>query len=327
MKLQVLSVALEVPQKKVSNNDIAESLDTSDEWIYSHTGIKYRFIAEGEKASDLGAAAARKALSSAGMTAAEVDMIIVATSTPDYLSFPATACVIQEKLGIASCIAYDLSAACSGFVYAFSAAANAMRAGEVQNALIIGSEIFSSIVNWQDRSTCILFGDGAGAALLSNNPKKIHVSKELQSDVISSFLCSTAKDNMSLVRVPEKENEEENSAHYVEMNGRKVYTFAINAIVETMQTLCKKSGMSIDDIDYIVPHQANSRIISAAASRLKVPEEKFFINIKHYANTSAASIPIALADMRSRGLLKRGASIAMVGFGAGLTYGGVLLRW
>ncbi len=325
MKLQILSASLEVPLKKVSNNDITQSLNTSDEWIYSHTGIKYRFIAEKEKASDLGASAARKALLSAGLHHTDVDMIIVATSTPDYLSFPATACIIQEKLGINSCATYDISAACSGFVYAFSAAVNSIRAKETENVLIIGSEIFSSILNWQDRSTCILFGDGAGAVVLSSNPKKMHKSEELQSDVISNFLCNTTKGNKALVRVSENSND--NSMSYVQMNGRKVYIFAIHAIVQTMQTLCKKSGISIDDIDYIVPHQANSRIIYASAKKLKIPKEKFFINIKHYANTSAASIPIALADMRSRNLLRRGMYIAMVGFGAGLSYGGTLLRW
>lgn len=310
------------------NNDLARTLDTSDEWIFSHTGIRTRHIAENASASDLGAQAAVRALSQAGVLAHEVDLIVVATSTPDYGAFPSTACVIQRKLGIARCAAYDISAACSGFVFALSSAVNAIRCGEATTALVIGSEIFSSILDWSDRSTCILFGDGAGAALIRARQEDRVGPKgqegQEQSDVLASFLDSRAQDYESLTCAPAFLK---NAPRTVVMDGKKVYDFAVASLVETVEALAQKQGIAASSIDHIVPHQANSRIIYSAAKRLGLPKEKFFLNIEKYANTSSASIPIALAEMLENGVLRRGDLVALAGFGAGLTCGGVLVRW
>lgn len=312
----------------MSNDEMAQIVDTSDEWIYSHTGIHNRHIAApDEAASDLGTAAARKALDAAGITAAEIDLVLLATSTPDYVGLPSTACVVQDSLGISNAGAMDVMAACSGFVYALETARNFVEAGTAGNVLVIGAEVYSKIINWQDRTTCVLFGDGAGAVVVSA------AKDNSESWVGKALLASEGKEAESLYRshggtrnrYVEGETPEEEL--YLKMNGRRVYNFAVRAVIDTIQHLLDEAGMRFEDLDYVVPHQANARILEAAAKRKGWDIDKFYINIAEYANTSAASIPIALGEMQAKGMLKRGMKLATVGFGSGLTYGGSLISW
>ena len=325
MKAVIRSVGSYLPSSIVTNDDLAQKIDTSDEWIFSHTGIKRRRIAgEREATSDLAYAAARQALERAGLPAAEVDLIIVATATPDYNGFPSTACIVQERLGAARAGAMDVAAACTGFIYAVETASNYIRAGAARNVLVVGAETLSRVLNWQDRNTCVLFGDGAGAVLLS---------AEEERGVIRSVLRSDGSGAEHLIipvggsrRPFEDSAEPEGGGACIRMNGRQVYNFAVRVIGETIRELLGDE-YDLSEIAYIVPHQANVRIMNAAAKRLGIPVEKFYLNIEEYANTSAASIPIALAEMVGRNRLKAGDLIVTVGFGGGLTYGGNLIRW
>ncbi len=311
----------------MSNTELAEFVDTSDDWVYSHTGIRYRHLAaRDEAASDLGVAAAEKLMRHAGISADEIDLILLATSTPDYVGLPSTACVVQNAIGAVRAGAMDVVAACTGFVYALETARNFVVAGGAENVLVVGAEVYSKILNWKDRSTCVLFGDGAGAALVTK-------SNDDRSYIFDSILGSRGRDADSLLRaaggtrtpyIPGETPEED---RFLKMNGRKVYLFAVQALGKTIHDLVAGNGLSVDDIRYIVPHQANVRIIEAAGKRLGIPKEKFYLNIEEYANTSAASIPIALAEMDEKGLLERGDLIVTVGFGSGLTYGGNIMRW
>ncbi|MCX7786790.1 MAG: ketoacyl-ACP synthase III [Spirochaetes bacterium] len=318
-----------VPSKRVSNDDLAKLVDTSDEWIYSHTGIKNRHIAaENEATSDLAVQAAQRALEKAGCPASMVDLILVATATPDYLGFPSTACIVQDRIGAENAGAMDIVAACTGFIYGIETARVFIETGTYKHVLVIGAETLSKITDWKDRNTCVLFGDGAGAALLTAceevSPKR---------GVLTSYLASYGKDAEVLLRpvggtrVPFVPGTTPPEDMFLRMNGRKVYTFAVSVLGKTIETLLKKTGLSLQDIRYIVPHQANVRIIEACAKRLDIPLEKFFLNIEEFANTSAASIPIALTDMERQGLLHPGDLILTVGFGGGLTYGGNILYW
>lgn len=325
MKAVIRSLGSYLPAKVVTNNDLAETLDTSDEWIYSRTGIKRRRIAdEREATSDLAHKAARRALDRAGVRASEVDLIIVATATPDYNGFPSSACIVQDRLGAGHAAAMDLTAACTGFVYAIETASNYIRAGAARTALVVGSETLSRVVDWNDRNTCVLFGDGAGAALLC--------ADDGESGVIRSVLRSdgSGAGHLSIPaggsRAPIRNGAGRGGNACIRMNGRRVYNFAIHVIGEIIGDLLG-DGIGLEDIAYIVPHQANVRITNAAAKRLGIPSDKFYMNIEEYANTSAASIPIALDEMVNRGRLKRGDLIVTVGYGGGLTYGGNLIRW
>ena len=321
-----------VPAHRMSNNDFTELVDTSDEWIFSHTGIRNRHIAsEDEKASDLGVRAAEDALERGGCAREEIDCIITATTTPDYPSFPSTACLIEKKLGINGVPALDISVACSGFVYALHVAqAMLLHNGGYRNVLVIGSEVFSRILDWSDRKTCVLFGDGAGAVVLSKHDNENH-------RMIDSVLYTNCDESLALTREPKEIDSERGmtqaaeyantECHLLQMDGKKVYLFAVRALQETIEKILAKNNLSIDDIDWIIPHQANIRIIEAACNRNHYDIKKFYTNIDEYANTSAASIPIALGEMDSKGLLKRGQKIICVGFGAGLSYGANLLIW
>ncbi len=321
----VRSVGSYLPKKRLSNDDLSRTIDTSDEWIYSHTGIRARRIAADEEAtSDLAVAAARQALDAGDFPAESLDLILVATATPDYNGFPSTASIVQERLHAANAAAMDLSAACTGFVYAVETASNFIRSGAARHVLVIGSEILSRVVDWRDRNTCVLFGDGAGAMLLS--------SEEGKRGVIRSFLRSEGKGAQYLCipeggsRSPFRAGATRREDLCLQMNGRKVYTFAVSAIGDTVETLLG-SDVTLADLAYIVPHQANVRIIEAAAERFSIDISRFYVDIEEFANTSAASIPIAFAEMDRKGLLKKGDLILTVGFGAGLTYGGNLIRW
>jgi 3-oxoacyl-[acyl-carrier-protein] synthase-3 len=253
-------------------------------------------------------------------------MVIAATSTPDYNPFPATACVIQDRLGCARAGAFDLQAGCTGFVYSLEVARGFLATGTARKVLVVGTEKLSSITNWEDRSTCVLFGDGAGAALLDADAEDGH-------QILSSSLRSDGGGDTALIRElggsrapfdPERHSVPETM---LTMDGRRVYLFAVDAIVRTIKSLCLDGGVSVAELAWIVPHQANLRIIEAAAKRLKYPVERFYTNLDRFANTSAASIPIAMEEMEARELLNKGDLVLTVGFGAGLTYGGNLIRW
>lgn len=328
MNAFIKSVGIAIPEKRMSNDELAKFIDTSDDWIYSHTGIKNRHIAEPDQsASDLAVPACEEAISKAGLNPEDIDLILLATSTPDYPGLPSTACIVQDKLGCLNAGAMDIVAACSGFIYGLETARAFIVSGAAKNIIVVGSEIYSKILNWEDRNTCVLFGDGAGAAIIAAH------DGGRDSALIDSVLLSKGSDATSLLRKeggsrdPQQKGDTVSENIYLKMEGRKVYTFAVNAVVDTIQALLERNSTTIDDIDWIVPHQANIRIIEAAAKRKGYPMERFFLNMEEYANTSAASIPIAFHDMRKKNLLHPGQLILTVGFGAGLTSGGNLIRW
>lgn len=321
-----------VPLRRMHNDELTRIMDTTDEWIYTHTGIRYRHIAaEDQAASDLAIQAAHGALDDAHLAPDDIDLVLVATSTPDYVGLPSTACVVQDKLRISGAAAMDLVAACSGFVYALETARTYVTAGAARHVLVIGSEIYSRIVNWKDRKSSVLFGDGAGAAIVSALDADRRTASTTH--IFPAYLRSRGSGAESLCRlhggtrhpyIPGVTPEEET---LLQMDGRSVYTFAVAALVEVIQTLLEKNRLSFEDITWVVPHQANTRIITAAARRGEWSEDKFYMNIEEYANTSAASIPIALREMKDRALLSPGDLLLLVGFGSGLTYGGNLVRW
>jgi 3-oxoacyl-[acyl-carrier-protein] synthase-3 len=309
----------------MTNDELSQRVDTTDEWIRSHTGIGSRHIAaDGSLTSDLAADAARSALAKAGISAKELDFIVVATATPDYFGFPSTACIVQEKIGAHGCAAFDIMAGCTGFIYALQIASGLLQAGQGRHGLVIGAEILSRAVDWKDRSTCVLFGDGAGAVVLS----KI---EEGGRGLLKTILGADGGGAQDLIltqderRVTFAPGEPKSLA--IAMNGQNVYNFAVKSITVLIERIIHASVYSLDEIRWIVPHQANARIVQAAAKRLKLPEERFYMNMEEYANTSAASIPIALFEMEQKGLLKKGELIMLVAFGAGLTYGATVIRW
>ena len=321
MNTYIKAVGSYVPPKMVSNDDLAHLVETNDEWIFSHTGIKNRHIAEAEVAtSDLAVKAVEALVKNSGIKVTDIDAIIVATATSDYIGFPSTACVIQDKLGLDEILGFDVAAGCTGFIYALEIADALMHRGDLQNVAVFGVEKLSAVTDWTDRNTCVLFGDGAGVALLSKNENQ-------ESGIIDSVLHAKGSGS-SYLSIPSGGTADRNgNEKFLHMDGRAVYNFAVKVVKETIIELIERNNLTIDEIDWIVPHQANSRIIQAAAKRLGIDESKFFMNIENYANTSAASIPIALDDMNRQNLLKRGMRIITVGFGAGLTYGGNLLKW
>jgi 3-oxoacyl-[acyl-carrier-protein] synthase-3 len=317
-----------VPSRKMANQEFSAFVDTSDEWIRSHTGIGSRHIAEPSVAtSDLALEASRKLLNRVGFPAEDLDMIFVATATPDFLGFPSVACILQDALGAKKAGAMDLVAGCTGFIYALETARAFVQGGSARNVLVVGAEILSRIVNWKDRNTCVLFGDGAGAVLVSldvGEGNRGILQSVLRADGSGSRLLERTEGG---TRFPFSDGVVDQSRSFLKMDGRQVYNFATKVVTEGIMQLMECNHLAPDDLAWIVPHQANVRIIEAAAKRSKIPLSKFFLNIEEYANTSAASIPIALSEMSSRGLLKPGDLILTFGFGAGLTYGGNLIRW
>jgi len=352
MAIEIIGTGRSVPARKVTNDELAKRIDTNDEWIRSHTGIGSRYIAdETTAASDLGAAAALGALKWAieqgavtekdpGELALTIDLIIVGSTTQDYYGCPSTACIIQNNLGAKNAAAMDITVGCSGFNYGLETTAALLNANpKRKRALVIGTEVLSRITNWEDRSTCILFGDGAGAVLLEKTgAPPLFGAATASGDpdgrgLLRTILGADGSGWENLVvrrggsRSPWKKGETIDSGGTVTMNGQAVYFFAVGIITETVEKILAEENLSLDDLKFIVPHQANARIVQAAAKRLKVPEEKFYLNVEEYANTSSASIPIALDEMNRSGALKKGDLIITVGFGAGLTYGGNLIRW
>ncbi len=325
MAIIIRSTGVHIPERRIPNAELVSFVDTTEEWIESHTGIAARHIAaDGTVTSDMAADAARQALANAGIEAKDVDLIVVATATPDYFGFPSTACIVQDKIGAYGCAAFDLGAGCTGFIYALDAAAAMLEARKGRHALVIGAEILSRVVDWQDRATCVLFGDGAGAVVISR-------IEEAGRGLIASILGAEGGGAKELMLVQEERSKTFEPAEpvvpVISMNGKKVYDFAVKSITVLVNRLLHNSAYRLEDFAWIVPHQANARIVQAAAKRLGTKEEKFYMNMAEYANTSAASIPIALHEMDQKGLLKKGDLIMLIGFGAGLTYGAQAIRW
>lgn len=344
MTFEIIGTGRAVPPRRVTNDELAKQMDTSDEWIRSHTGIGARHIATDDiAASDLAVQAAREALAMAAgvdassgealaQAALSVDMIVLATATPDFIAVPSTACIVQEKLGAKHAGAFDIAAGCTGFIYGLETAAGLLAVSDTRKrALVIGAEILTRFADWSDRASCVLFGDGAGAVVL----EKTDAPREGDGrrGILSTILRADGSGAEHLVcrrgggRNPLKTGETVEKPPYIEMNGQAVYNFAVKAITETVAEIVSQAGITLNDVARIVPHQANARIIQAAAKRLKVPDDKFFLNIEEYANTSAASIPIALDELNRNGKLAKGDIIITMGFGGGLTYGANLIVW
>jgi len=313
-----------VPERVLTNEELSKLVDTNDEWIQTRTGIRERRIAAPEEAtSDLCLPAARAALADAAVAGAEVDLIIVATITPDML-FPATATILADHLGAVNAAAYDLSAGCTGFVYALTQGYGALAAGLARRVLVIGADTLSRAVDWEDRSTCILFGDGAGAVVLERVEQGGFHAFELGADGAGGMELFVPAGGS---RRPANAETVAAREHYVKMNGREVYKFATRVLPSSARAVLEASKKSIGDIDLYVPHQANLRIIEHAARKLGIEEERVFVNVDRYGNTSSASIPLALCEARSEGRLTEGKLVLMTGMGAGLTWGSSVITW
>ncbi len=316
-----------VPEKCLTNDDMAKIVDTSDEWIYGRSGIKRRHIAaEGEATSDMALKASKRALESAGLRADEIDLVVLTTVNPDMM-FPSTACILQAKLGIRNNIpCFDLEAACSGFVYGMEVATRMMQSGVYKNALVVSSEKMSTLLDWSDRSTCVLFGDGAGAAVLS-------ASDKVGVGVIGNVLGADGSDTAMLRMpaggslMPTSEQTVKEGLHYLQMDGREVFKHAVKIMQEKALEVLDICNIKAEDVALLIPHQANTRIIESVAKRLKIPSEKVYVNIENYGNTSSASIPIALDEAMRSGRIRAGDYVLLVAFGAGLTWGATLLKF
>jgi 3-oxoacyl-[acyl-carrier-protein] synthase-3 len=323
---RILGTGSYVPPKVVTNEDIEKLVDTSDEWIVSRTGIKERHIVDGDTASsDMAFEAAKQALDDAGLAASDMDQILVATVTPDRL-FPSTACTLQEKLGVQGNSATDIGAACSGFVYGLAMAGGMISSGVLDRVLLVGVETLSKLVNWRDRGTCVLFGDGAGAAVLgpAEEDGAGILSVKMQSDGSAGSLLELPAGGS---RLPSSHETVERGLHYIKMQGNEVFKYAVRAMEEMALVALSKAGKDVSEVDLLIPHQANLRIIHATAKRLGIPMEKVFVNVNRYGNTSAASIPLALDEAVKEGRVKDGDLVELVTFGAGFTWGAAVIRW
>jgi 3-oxoacyl-[acyl-carrier-protein] synthase III len=320
----ITGVGSYVPERVLTNDDLSKLVDTSDEWITERTGIKERHVAEPDQAaSDLALPAARQALAAAGLDPGELDLLIVATVTPDMF-FPSTASLLASALGADEAGAYDLSAGCTGFMYALAQAYGALAGGLAGSALVVGTETLSKITNWHDRSTCVLFGDGAGAVVLERVSDGGFLGFELGSDGEGGKELSIPAGGS---RNPVTAETVAQEMHFLQMNGREVYRFATRILVSSAEKLLEECGLSVDEIDLYIPHQANKRIIDHAARNLGIPEEKIFVNVQKYGNTSSASIPLCLAEAVADDRLLKGTRVLMTGMGAGLTWGSAYTIW
>lgn len=323
-KVGFVGIGSYVPKKVLTNADLEKMVDTSDEWITTRTGIKERRIAaKGEATSDLACNAATQALEEAKLKPEQLDLIIVATITPD-MQFPSTACIVQQQLGATNAICFDVAAACAGFVYAVTIAKQFIARGSLKNALVIGAETLSTITDWQDRNTCVLFGDGAGAAILSEVKSGGILSSYLGSDgTISDILMVPGGGS----RNPASQKTIDERMHFIKMRGNELFKIAVNAMAEAACKAVEKAGLKAEDIDLVIPHQANTRIIMAVAKKLGLTEDKIFLNIEKYGNTSSASTIIALTEAVRTGRVKKGDIILLDAFGAGLTWGACVIKW
>jgi len=326
-KVQIIGTGSYVPEKIVSNKELTKIVDTSDEWISSRTGIKERRISEGENTSDLSTNAALRAIESSKINPEDIDLLIVATLTPDAF-IPSTACIVQNNINAVNATCFDISAACTGFIYAIDIATQFIKTGRSKVALVIGAEILSKVLNWEDRSTCVLFGDGAGAAVLKSSNEDGIIAcysgsdgskgRHLTCDAIPVRNPYVKKENMVAYDV---------NSSTVKMDGREIFKFAVNVMIQSIDELLKSAKLKIEDIKYIIPHQANARIIEFTAKKMGVDGDKFYMNLDKYGNTSAATVAIALDEVSRAGLLEKGDKIILVGFGGGLTYGGIIIQW
>ncbi|HZP19993.1 MAG TPA: beta-ketoacyl-ACP synthase III [Bauldia sp.] len=318
----VLGVGGYLPKKVLTNDDLAQIVDTTDEWIVQRTGIRERHVAaDGELTSDLAVRAAERALENAGLRPADIDVIVLATATPDH-TFPASAVTVQEKLGMHHGHAFDVQAVCSGFLYALTTADSLIRSGQARRALVVGAETFSRILDWTDRSTCVLFGDGAGAVVIGAEPQAGWRSDR---GVLSAHLRSDGRfrDKLYVDGGPSATR----SVGHLRMEGREVYRHAVHMITDVIEDAFKATGFTAADVDWFVPHQANIRIIDATAKKLGIPIEKVIRTVDRHGNTSAASIPLALSVAAGDGRIKRGDLLLLEAMGGGFTWGAVLLRW
>jgi 3-oxoacyl-[acyl-carrier-protein] synthase-3 len=321
MNVHITGLGYGLPARRVTNEELAKTIDTTDEWIFSHTGIRARHIVGPEESSaTLATSAAKMALARAGVKPEELGMVVVATSTPDYGAFPSTACLVQRDIGAVHAGAFDLFAACTGFIYALEAARSLMQ-NDLRPALVIGADVMSRITDWKDRNTCVLFGDGAGAAVLQ--------ASDRPGGIRHSILRADGKGAQALhheggCRTPQTGPWQ---GAYLQMNGRQVFNFAVKAFEEIVRDLIARQGITLSEVRWIVPHQANVRIIEAAARRLDIGLDRFFVNIGDLANTSAATVPMALEQLHREGKLQADDTVILAGFGAGLTWGGSLVQW
>jgi len=323
--VSILGLGMFVPERRLTNAELEKMVDTSDEWIRSRTGIRERRIAEPEQAtSDLATVAARAALADAGVGPEELDLIIVATAVPD-MAFPATACLVQRNLGAERAAAFDLEAACSGFIYGLAVGAQFVATGTYGRVLVIGAEVLSRIANWTDRNTCVLFGDGAGAAVLGpSSGRRTLLTTHLGADGRGADVL---KQPAGGSRLPASRETVEQGLHYVSMNGKEVYKFAVRIMGTAVSAALNQAGLSPSDIDVLIPHQANLRIIESAAEWFGMERERVIVNVDVYGNMSAASIPVALVEAARAGRIKEGDIVVLVAFGGGLTWGSAVLRW
>ncbi|MFP4069623.1 MAG: beta-ketoacyl-ACP synthase III [Opitutales bacterium] len=322
----ILGTGSYVPERVVTNEEISKIVETSDEWIRTRTGIRERrFAADTETTSDMACAAARQAIQASRVDAAEIDLIVVATMTPDML-FPSTACLLQSKLGLLNVTAFDVQAACSGFVYALNIAASMLQSGHYRKALVIGSEKTSRILDFEDRTTCVLFGDGAGAAVLGCSPEK-------DVGILGSIGGSDGSNPTLLYQpaggsaIPASAESVAARQHFLKMNGKEIFKLAVRVMGQASIDVLTQFGYAPADVDLVIPHQANMRIIDSLAKRLGLPMEKFHNNLDRYGNTSAASVGIALDEAVREGRIRRGDLVLLVAFGAGLTWASSLIKW
>ncbi len=320
-----------VPDKVLTNADLEKLVDTSDEWIVSRTGIRERrILEEGKATSDMALEAAKRALTDAKLTPADIDIVVCGTFTPDYV-FPSTACMLQSKLGLVNAGCFDLAAACSGFIYSITVGSQFVTTGMAKNVLVIGTDANSRLVDWQDRNTCVIFGDGAGAVILSQSPATDKIAD--RRGMLSSFLKSDGTGWKHLYQpaggslCPPSHKTVDQRLHHIKMEGKETFKFASRAMTNASREAITRANLTPEDIDIVVPHQANIRIIKSAMKRLKIADEKVIVNIDKYGNTVAASVGIALDEAYQSGRFKDGSNILMVAFGAGLTWGGVVVRW
>ena len=324
IRARIAGLGMYVPDTVLTSAELARRLAVSEEWIVSRVNIHERHIAEGLAASDLGAAAAQRAMDDAGISPGDVNLLIVATESPDR-PVPSTACIIQDRLGLVNAAAFDLNAACSGFVYALAVGSQFIASGACQNVLVVGAEVLSPSVDWSDEQTCILFGDGAGAAVLQpGGPENGILAWNLGAD-------GSGKDILTVLaggsQMPITQQVIDEKLHLAKMNGQEVFIFAMRKVPAVTEQVLAAAGLSVEDVDLFVPHQANSHIIEAIARRLGLAPEKVMMNIDRYGNTAAASIPMALHEARETSRIKPGDIVVLAGFGAGLTWGSVVIRW
>lgn len=321
MGTRIIGTGSCLPAAIVTNDDLAKIMDTSDEWISTRTGIRKRHLVKEETTTSMSVAAARRAMDNAGVTAEEIDLLIVGTLSADYVT-PACACEVQAQIGAVNAVAFDINAACAGFMFALNIANAYLQTGVYKTALLLGAETLSKIMDWNDRSTCVLFGDGAGAAVVRAEEKAGLLAFDQGSDGVKGkvLACRNRTNNNPLVETSKE-------LEYVHMDGQEVYKFAVTAVPHSLKKTIQEAGLTVEDIDYFALHQANIRILQSVAKRLKVSEDKFPISLDHCGNISAASVPILLDEMNRKGILKPGMRIALSGFGGGLTWASAVIEW